>query len=241
MNASRRLAGLIAPQNRSSFDPLRLTRDLMSSEQPWRLIGAVCFPVALITGLAVGPVAAALTAVYLGWALRSWRHKGARRAQSQRDQDTKQAISLATADLYSGAAAGSVLDKTIAALPCDGSRHRRMTRDRIEVIRGIAERTGAPAARLMELLGEELRAQQRGRAAVAAQTAGSHASARLLAALPLAGIALGEGIGAQPLSFLLYTPYGAACVAAAVTLQGLGLKWAGRIDARACDEWGWSG
>ncbi|HIV57520.1 MAG TPA: hypothetical protein H9902_06145 [Candidatus Stackebrandtia faecavium] len=214
---------------------------LAADAKPGVLITGAMIAAAGLSGMAAGPVAAGLALAYLCWALRAWRRMRARQQQTQHEHEARHAISLAAADLHSGAACAPVLNKVTAVLAPDASRRGRVTRERVEAIRDVAERTGAPAARLIELLADELRAQTRGRAAVIAQTAGSLASAKLLAALPIVGIALGESIGAQPLAFLLYTPIGAACAAATVALQALGLKWAERIESRAYDEWGWGG
>jgi tight adherence protein B len=93
----------------------------------------------------------------------------------------------------------------------------------------LAEQTGAPAADLVERIEADARAADRGRASAAAQAAGAQATALLLAALPVGGIALGYAIGADPLQVLLHTPLGAACAAGAVFLQCAGLFWADRL------------
>jgi tight adherence protein B len=93
----------------------------------------------------------------------------------------------------------------------------------------LAERTGAPAAELLERIEADARGADRAKASAAAQAAGAQATALLLAALPLGGIALGYGIGADPLQVLLHTPLGAACAASAVVLQSAGLLWADRL------------
>jgi tight adherence protein B len=63
------------------------------------------------------------------------------------------------------------------------------------------------------------------RADLAASVAGSQASMLLLAALPLAGLALGTAIGARPWGWLFGRPVGwLVCLAAAV-LDGAGLVW----------------
>jgi tight adherence protein B len=93
----------------------------------------------------------------------------------------------------------------------------------------LAEQTGAPLADVIERIEADARSADRARAAVAAQSAGSRATAWLLAGLPAGGIALGYAIGADPLAVLLHTPIGAACAAGAVGLQLAGLGVAGRI------------
>jgi tight adherence protein B len=93
----------------------------------------------------------------------------------------------------------------------------------------LAEHTGAPAADLVERIEADARGADRTKASAAAQAAGAQATALLLAALPLGGIALGYGIGADPLQVLLHTPLGAGCAAIAVLLQSAGLLWADRL------------
>lgn len=93
----------------------------------------------------------------------------------------------------------------------------------------LAECTGAPAADLLERVEADARAADRSRASAAAQAAGARATALLLAALPAGGIALGYGIGVDPLQVLLHTPLGAACAAGTVLLQSAGLAWAARL------------
>ncbi|HEU0104365.1 MAG TPA: type II secretion system F family protein [Mycobacteriales bacterium] len=108
-----------------------------------------------------------------------------------------------------------------------------------EVLRGLAacwevcSRAGSGLAASIERLADGLRARQTQERAVAAALAGPRASAALLAALPLAGIALAAGLGAHPLHVLLHTPLGSVCLVAGVALDGLGLWWTARIVARA--------
>jgi tight adherence protein B len=96
----------------------------------------------------------------------------------------------------------------------------------------LAERTGAPLADLVDRIEADARAGDRARAAAAAQAAGAQATAFLLAALPLGGLALGFAIGADPLAILLRTPLGAVCALGALTLQMLGLAWSRRLQPR---------
>ncbi|WP_233512394.1 type II secretion system F family protein [Micromonospora deserti] len=95
----------------------------------------------------------------------------------------------------------------------------------------LADRTGAPLAELVERIEADARSVDRGLAAAAAQSAGARATAWLLAALPLGGIALGYGIGVDPVAVLLHTPVGGACAVGAIVLQAAGLFWAERLGA----------
>ena len=109
----------------------------------------------------------------------------------------------------------------------DGRRLERLARAAVR----LADRTGAPLAELLERVEADARAFDRGMAAAAAQAAGANATALLLAALPLGGVALGYGIGVDPLAVLLHTPVGAACALVAMGLQAGGLLWAERLGA----------
>jgi len=97
----------------------------------------------------------------------------------------------------------------------------------------LSDRTGAPTADLVDRIEADARSADRARATAAAQAAGAQATAVLLAALPVGGIALGYSIGADPLDVLLRTPIGAACAVGAALLQGAGLLWADRLTTGA--------
>ena len=55
------------------------------------------------------------------------------------------------------------------------------------------------------------------------------ATARLLALLPVFGLLLGTGIGADPWGFLVGTPVGVGCLAAGCALGLAGLTWVERL------------
>ncbi|RZU51574.1 tight adherence protein B [Krasilnikovia cinnamomea] len=127
-----------------------------------------------------------------------------------------------------------------ALLPADPEQRRvplpadpglRRIAELTDAVWRLAERTGAPAADLVERLEADARAGVRARASAAAQSAGAQATALLLAALPLGGIALGYAIGTDPLRVLLHTPLGMGCALGAAALQCAGLLWADRLTA----------
>jgi Flp pilus assembly protein TadB len=94
----------------------------------------------------------------------------------------------------------------------------------------VSERTGAPLAEVLDRVEAYLRQAHRLRLAVAAHRAGTRATALLLAILPAAGVAVGYGMGADPLQVLLHTRLGAACVGLACALQIAGLLWTERLS-----------
>jgi tight adherence protein B len=95
----------------------------------------------------------------------------------------------------------------------------------------IAETTGAGLAPAVARLAAAARSDERARVELDAQLAGPRASARLLATLPIVGLALGTLLGADALAWLVTTPIGVVCVAGGVTLTALGLWWTRRIAA----------
>src|SRR3954453_6923446 len=92
----------------------------------------------------------------------------------------------------------------------------------------MSEQTGAPLADVLDRLAVGLRQEAEVDAEVEASLAAPRATARLLAGLPLVGVALGELLGARPLAVLVGTPVGRAC-----GLGGLLLAVAGQVWTRA--------
>ncbi len=105
--------------------------------------------------------------------------------------------------------------------------------DRIGVASRVAEVTGARLSDLLDRVDTDARSVARIAEFASAQAAGVRATAWLLAALPLAGIALGYAIGADPLRELLHTRIGAACSTVSVALQMAGLFWTRRLALAA--------
>ena len=95
----------------------------------------------------------------------------------------------------------------------------------LAVLWRLAERTGCSLLGPVQRLHEAHRGEAAVRRELAAQLAGPRATARLLAGLPVVGVVLGAGLGADPVGFLLGTPAGAACLAVGGALVGLGLLW----------------
>ena len=98
----------------------------------------------------------------------------------------------------------------------------------------VGSGTGAGLADALDRVADGLRREQALRRQVGAELAGPRATARLLAALPVAGILLGASAGADPLDVLLHTVPGTWCLAVGLTLAALGLAWVERI-ARAAE------
>jgi tight adherence protein B len=96
----------------------------------------------------------------------------------------------------------------------------------------LSEQTGAPLADVLERLAVGLRQEAEVAAEVEAALAAPRATSRLLAGLPLVGVALGELIGARPVAVLLGTPLGRVCALAGLVLAGVGQLWTRALVAR---------
>lgn len=194
-----------------------------------RLGGAIVFGAALTLGwLWAGPVAASIVAVYASIAVRIMVNR-------HRDTDARRAAAHATdglvaltAELRAGAEPSVVTAAVLPTIRSAGAAGAR-TANRITAACRVVDVTGARLAELLDRLEEDVRAAARVRDLARAQAAGAQATAGLLAALPVAGIALGYGIGADPLRELLHTNIGAVCAGLALTLQVAGIAWADRL------------
>ena len=174
------------------------------------------------------------------------RHLAGRRSQVQLSVSLGEVLTGLASGLVTGAAPRDVLADAAAGLPgLDelAATARSPTGDLPGALDRLGRRSGGGAAadlallwRLAERTGcslagpvQRLRDADRGEAAVrrelAAQLAGPRATGRLLAGLPVVGVALGAGLGADPLGFLLGTSAGAACLAVGGVLVLLGLLW----------------
>jgi tight adherence protein B len=98
----------------------------------------------------------------------------------------------------------------------------------------VAEQRGAGLAVAVERLVDGLQHEEARRQEVSAQLAGARATARLLGVLPVFGLLLGAGLGADPLHVLFGTPYGLACLLLGGVLDAAGLFWTERL-ARAAE------
>jgi tight adherence protein B len=185
---------------------------------------------AVPASIAGGPVAAVVAAVYAALVVCGLRRRERVRQCSAERTQAVDALTALAADLRAGLPPPTLGPARDGGYPpvWRAVEARRLV-DLAVAAAGMAERTGAPLAELIERIEADARASDRAAAMAAAQAAGARTTALLLAALPAGGIALGYWMGVDPLHVLLRTPLGAGCALAALLLQVGGLVWADRL------------
>ncbi|MFE0630358.1 type II secretion system F family protein [Streptomyces sp. NPDC058864] len=93
----------------------------------------------------------------------------------------------------------------------------------------VAVDGGAGLADGLDRIAAALRAERDQREDLRAQLAAPRSTVALLALLPVFGLVLGTGLGADPLGTLLRTPAGLGCLVAGGLLEWAGLAWTARI------------
>lgn len=96
----------------------------------------------------------------------------------------------------------------------------------------VAHDTGSGLAGAIGQAAEAIRSDRRTVRLVAAELAAAHATARMLAVLPLGVLLLGSGIGGDPVGFLTGSTAGLVCLALGLALSFAGLLWLERIADR---------
>ena len=100
----------------------------------------------------------------------------------------------------------------------------------------VAERAGAPLARVLDKLEETARGDLDIEREVESGLAPARATGRLMAVLPVFGLALGSGMGGDPVAILTGTIPGVLCLAAGCGLACTGIAWVERIATSAEEE-----
>jgi tight adherence protein B len=108
----------------------------------------------------------------------------------------------------------------------------REAQHRISAAVLLSTRTGCSLAAVASAVEDDLRARQRHRRELRSVTAAPRASAAMLAGLPLLGLAMGSGVGADPWRVLTTTGTGQGLLVAGVALELTGLAWSARLVRR---------
>ncbi|MGY2877162.1 tight adherence protein B [Marmoricola sp. URHA0025 HA25] len=96
----------------------------------------------------------------------------------------------------------------------------------------VAHRSGAGLAAALTMAAQRLRDDRATARVLSTEMAAAQATARLLAVLPLAVLALGSGLGGSPVGFLLDSTPGLVCLCTGLALEYAGLVWLARIADR---------
>ncbi len=96
----------------------------------------------------------------------------------------------------------------------------------------LSERLGSEVSRCLQSVSDSYRRECKARDLRREAFAAPKATIRLLSALPLATVLLGELMGAKPVAFLLGSPTGMVCLIGGICWYGLGLLWIRRLFAR---------
>lgn len=93
----------------------------------------------------------------------------------------------------------------------------------------VCEGSGAALAAALDRLVEAAEQSAKVRREVTAQLAGPRSTVRVLAVLPVVGLGMGLLMGADPIGFLLGTPWGWGCLIVAAGLETAGVLWMRRL------------
>ena len=89
----------------------------------------------------------------------------------------------------------------------------------------VSSQTGAPMAPALEEVAAGLAADESLRSVVSAELAAPRSTGKVMAVLPLVGIALGYLLGGRPLEWLVAGPTGWACLLVGLLLAAGGVLW----------------
>ncbi len=224
-----------------------------------RLPAAVPLPVvaaavaAAVAGLVSTPLVAGLAG---GCAALAARAELRRRTGSQEEARLAalvEALTALGAELRSGRSLDEATRAAVAACADDDSgralaRAVRVPEDgagragddelgralgRVAAAARLSARTGCSLTAVVGAVEDDLRARSQQRLELRSATAGAQASAALLAGLPVLGLVMGGGVGADPWRVLTTTGTGQVLLVAGVGLEVAGLAWSARLVRRA--------
>jgi len=212
---------------------------------PWGAGRAdVAGPHLVVVAVAVGVAA---------FGLRQWRRAVRRRRLGDRRRQVAEAIGLMSAELRAGILPQRALQGLAPEFPflTAAARAADLGGDVPAALRAaadesgaellaelsgawlVAERAGAPLSRVLDRLEETARGELEIEREVESGLAPARATGRLMAVLPVFGLALGSGMGGDPVAVLTGTYPGVLCLAAGCALACVGVAWVERIASSA--------
>jgi tight adherence protein B len=199
------------------------------------------------------PLVAGLAAVGAFLGARAWVARQRDRQVARRLQSLTEALGALAADLRSGRSFPAATQAAVAACadpetatalaralrspgsapPAGEDGELTAALDRVSAGVLLSARTGCSLAAVTAAVEDDLRARHRLRLELRTATAGPRASAMLLAGLPLLGLAMGSGVGADPWRVLTTTATGQVLMIVGIALELAGLYWSGALVRRA--------
>jgi tight adherence protein B len=209
--------------------------------------------VAGVTGLLLStPVVAALAAVCGAAAGRALRQRTLAGAAERRTRALVEALGALAAELRAGrpldeataTAVDSCPDRATATAlgpvlrlgePPRGPVADEAARALVRVAAAVqlSARTGCSLAGVMAAVEDDLRARLHADQELRSAVAGPRASAAVLAGLPVLGLLMGSGVGADPWRVLTTTGPGTVLLVLGVALELAGTAWSARLVRRA--------
>ncbi len=227
---------------------------------PWRPSRRALPPIAvLLTGtslVALPPAPTIVVWTALAVAATVWRRvrrSRERRVQARRAEQAQLVIDVLVTELRSGALPAAAIERLAgevdsmghvsaaaasggdigAALVEAGRRPGASSLVTIGHAWAVSESCGAPLTSVLEQVRETAREDRELERELMAGVAPARATATMMVAMPPLGLALGSGLGVDPVSVVLTTLPGALCVAAGVGFAIAGVLWIDRIADQA--------
>ena len=165
----------------------------------------------------------------------AWRQLAGSRQLADSRQVTGSPVAAAAAAAAGAAATGRDVAQALRAVAAEPGTGQDVARGLTGLAAAwqVAQRSGAPTAEVLQRLAEVLRADGDAADARDAALAAPRATARVLVALPVAGLLLGTLVGTDPVGVLLGTPAGRVSAVAGAVCTLSGWWWTRRLLASA--------
>ena len=197
------------------------------------------------------PLVAVLAGVLAGLAARAWNRRREDASGVRRLTALTTGLAALAADLRGGRSLAEATDAAAAAcgdeqtgrglvravrLPDRPAEEASPLDESLARVSGavlLSSRTGCSLAEVVSSVEDDLRARHRAELDLRSATSGPRAGAVLLAGLPVLGLAMGSGVGADPWHVLTTTGTGQVLLVAGVALEVAGVAWSARLVRRA--------